>query len=97
MRNQIQMLGFLNENISSHEFKSGNNKIYGKKLIGSRSFCNFTITFLKNVKDQISLSMQGVTKRYKDENELIRVLGSVAIVEYNLYNNASYELDKVGR
>lgn len=93
MRNQIQMIHFLTENIATHEFQSKGNKTYGRKLIGSRSFKNFTLTFFKS--GEVSLSGSGFnTLRYNNENKLIAGLGSMVSFNGNVYENAQYQLEK---
>jgi hypothetical protein len=76
MRNQLQMLNYLGENIPSHEFKAQKNKIIAKRLIKTDSFASFKITFLKN--GQLSLNIGRWTKRYNNEIDLYTTLNGVS-------------------
>jgi len=73
---QEEMYRYLKENVPSHKIKMEGNKILGKRLIKSRSFSSFKITFLKN-EDEVSITTyHGRTLRYKDEQDLFCLMGS---------------------
>ena len=79
MIKQSELLELLNSTIKSHEIRSEGNKIIAKRLIQSRNFANFTITYLKNSHGVISLAIPGGrTLRYNNTQDLLIALGSVS-------------------
>jgi len=92
MRNQIQMLGFLNQIVSSHSIASKGNKITAKKLINHRSFTNFTLTYLKT--NEVSIKVGSYTKRLACEDSLVQLLGEFTAIDEATYKAAGKRLDE---
>ena len=80
MRNIIEMYHYLKKHLSSHTVEISDNTIIAKRLIKTRSFASFKLTYLKNINE---ISYRGMTNnsctlRFKNDEDLICQLGSVA-------------------
>jgi hypothetical protein len=71
---QLEMFIFLKENLPSHNVEIEGNKIVGKRLINSRSFASFKITFLKNGMYSVKAT-RGRTIRYDNVLDLFNLMG----------------------
>lgn len=92
MLTQNEMFGFLKENLSSHSVEIQENKIIAKRLINSRSFASFKLTFKKNGTVSL-LTTGGRTLNYSDVNDLFCVMGSFSSLKerYNLEESQSVQ------
>lgn len=70
-----EMFQYLNKNIHSHVVEIDGNKIIGERLIKSRSFSNFKITFLKSGEVSIT-TFHGRTLKYNNEQDLFNMMGA---------------------
>ncbi len=81
MMNQTEMFNYLKKNLTSHTVEMEGNKILGKRLIKSRSFSNFKITFLKN-KNEVSITTyHGRTLRYNNHDDLFCLMGAFSYIK----------------
>lgn len=80
MMNQNEMFEYLQGRCVYHHITMEGNKIKGKRLIVSRSFNSFTITFLNN-SDEISIKAgRGRTLKFSNQDDLFCFMGSFSYI-----------------
>ncbi|MGN7300422.1 hypothetical protein [Ferdinandcohnia sp. SAFN-114] len=93
MKTQQQMFSFLQRTLLSHDVELVGNKIKAKKLLKSRSFSSFKLTYLKNGQE-VSLNAGKYTKRYTSDDELLNLIHSFGFYKENktLWEEINYEM-----